>query len=252
VMAVGYLLLALWVLAINITRIPALLELIFRSAFSLDAGLGGLFGSTIMMGIKRGLFSNEAGEGSTPNVAATASVSHPVKQGLIQTLGVFTDTLVICSATALIILLGSGDSAGLSGIALTQSALDSEVGRGAGSIFISIAIFFFAFTSIVANYYYGETNIKFFTSDRRIIIGYRICVAAMVFVGACSTLDFVWAFADITMGLMTLCNLIAIMVLGRYAVILLGDYRTQLRSGRDPVYHSSTIPSISSRTTAWP
>ena len=202
-----------------------------------------------MMGIKRGLFSNEAGEGSAPNVAATATVSHPVKQGLIQTLSVFTDTLVICTCTAFIILLNGAPDSGLSGIALTQNALDMELGMNLGSIFVATAIFFFAFTSIVANYYYGETNIQFITPRRWVVWLYRIIVAGMVLVGAVSTLDFVWALADITMACMTICNLVAIAVLGRYAIILLKDYQSQLRNGRDPVYHSSKLPKL--KTPCW-
>lgn len=251
VMATLYIVLAIVVIALNITRLPAVIALIIDSAFDFGAGAAGMAGAAIMMGIKRGLFSNEAGEGSAPNVAATASVSHPVKQGLIQTLGVFTDTLVICSCTAFIILLGGADlSTGVNGIALTQVSLDAEVGRGLGTIFVAVAIFCFAFTSIVANYYYGETNLQFITSRRWVISVYRLLVAAMVFIGAISTLDFVWAFADITMGLMTICNLAAIAVLGRYAIILLDDYRAQRLRGYDPTYHSSTLPHLD--TPCWP
>ncbi len=250
-MAIAYILLALYVTLTNLPALPAVMHRIFDSAFSFEAGLGGGVGATIMMGIKRGLFSNEAGEGSAPNVAATASVSHPVKQGLIQTLGVFTDTLIICTCTAFIILLYGNLDQGLNGIALTQTALDSELGRGLGSIFVAVAIFFFAFTSIVANYYYGETNIRFITPRRWVIWAYRLCVGAMVLVGATATLDFVWSLADVTMALMTLCNLLAIMLLGKYAVRLLKDYRHQRAQGKDPVYHSSTIPEIASETECW-
>lgn len=249
IMAILYLVLALVVICLNITGLPAVFKLVFESAFDLDAGLGGLFGGAVMMGIKRGLFSNEAGEGSAPNVAATASVSHPVKQGLIQTLGVFTDTLLICSCTAFIILFGGHLGSEANGIALTQVSLDSELGRGLGSLFVSIAIFFFAFTSIVANYYYGETNLKFITPKPWVITVYRLMVGGMVFIGAISTLDFVWAFADITMGLMTACNLAALAVLGKYAVILLKDYQNQRLKGYDPIYRRSTLPKLN--TPCW-
>lgn len=251
VMAIAYIILALAVTLINITSLPDVLRSIFEQAFDFRAGIGGGIGATVMMGIKRGLFSNEAGEGSAPNVAATAAVSHPVKQGLIQTLGVFTDTLVICTCTAFIILLSGNPVGGLNGIALTQNALDAELGHGLGSVFVAVAIFFFAFTSIVANYYYGETNIRFITPTRGYIFVYRIVVGAMVFVGAVSSLDFVWSMADITMALMTICNLAAIMVLGKYALRLLKDYRRQRSHGKDPVYHSSTIPEIASETECW-
>ena len=249
VMAIAYIVLALAVTLLNIGALPQVLEEIFDQAFNFRAGLGGGVGAAIMMGIKRGLFSNEAGEGSAPNVAATARVSHPVKQGLVQTLGVFTDTLIICTCTAFIILLNGTPESGLSCIALTQNALDAELGHGLGSIFVATAIFFFAFTSIVANYYYGETNIKFITPRRWVVRVYRVMVGAMVMIGAVATLDFVWALADITMALMTICNLAALAVLGRYAVILLDDYKNQLRNGRDPVYRSSLLPHL--KTPCW-
>lgn len=249
VMAIAYIVLALTVTMLNIGELPRVLGEIFDGAFNFRAGLGGGMGAAIMMGIKRGLFSNEAGEGSAPNVAATATVSHPVKQGLIQTLGVFTDTLIICTCTAFIILLNGSAESGLSGIALTQNALDAELGHSLGSIFVATAIFFFAFTSIVANYYYGETNIKFITPRRWVIWVYRLMVGAMVMVGALATLNFVWALADITMALMTICNLAALAVLGRYAVILLDDYKRQMRDGRDPSYSSSRLPHL--KTPCW-
>lgn len=249
VMAIAYIVLALVVTVLNIGALPRVMSEIFDGAFNFRAGLGGGVGAAIMMGIKRGLFSNEAGEGSAPNVAATATVSHPVKQGLIQTLGVFTDTLLICTCTAFIILLNGAPANGLSGIALTQNALDLELGHGLGSIFVATAIFFFAFTSIVANYYYGETNIKFITPRRWVVTAYRLLVGAMVMIGAVATLNFVWALADITMALMTICNLAALAVLGRYAIILLDDYKEQLRNGRDPVYHSSRLPHL--KTSCW-
>lgn len=249
VMAIAYIVLALVVTFLNVGALPRVFAEIFDGAFNFRAGLGGGVGAAIMMGIKRGLFSNEAGEGSAPNVAATARVSHPVKQGLVQTLGVFTDTLIICTCTAFIILLNGTPDSGLSGIALTQNALDMELGHGLGSIFVATAIFFFAFTSIVANYYYGETNIKFITRRCWVVRVYRLIVGAMVMTGAVATLDFVWALADITMALMTICNLAALAVLGRYAIILLDDYRSQLRNGRDPVYRSSLLPHL--HTPGW-
>lgn len=250
-MAVAYLLLALAIIIINIRILPAVLTMIFEEALTGTAAVGGGVGGALMMGIKRGLFSNEAGEGSAPNAAATASVSHPVKQGLLQTLGVFTDTLLICSCTAFIILLSGHAYNGENGIALTQTALECEVGS-IGSSFVAIAVFCFAFTSIIANYYYGETNIQFITCKRWPLTIYRLCVGAMVLAGALTTLDFVWALADIFMGLMTLCNLLAIILLGKYAVRLLGDYASQRRQGKDPEYHRSTIPEIASETDCWP
>lgn len=251
IMAIGYVILAIAIIAINYARFPEIISLILQCAFSGDAAIGGGVGMAVMMGVKRGLFSNEAGEGSAPNAAATAAVSHPVKQGLIQTLAVYIDTLLICTCTAFIIICSGIFDNGMSGIALTQAAIDSELGLSLGSSFVAIAVFFFAFTSIVANYFYGEINIGFITGRRTWVYIYRVLVGGMVFIGSVSTLDFVWALADLTMALMTACNLSAIVLLGNYALILLKDYRVQLRAGKDPVYHSSTIPSIAKDTPCW-
>lgn len=275
VMAVAYVGLAIVVLALNWQRIPDIFVLIFDSAFNWHSAVGGGLGMAVMMGVKRGLFSNEAGEGSTPNAAATAAVSHPVKQGLVQTLGVFTDTLLICTCTAFIILASGVFDGGANGIALTQQALDSELGTGMGTGFVSVAVFFFAFTSIVANYFYGETNLLFILATRPAVLDgkrpeaikhirfanipgarstimtYRLVVAGMVMLGAVVQLDTVWAFADLMMALMTICNLAAIIPLGKYAVALLHDYVAQRRRGLDPVYDSSTLPEVAAATPTW-
>ena len=253
VMAIAYIVLALVIIAMNIGRFPEIMMLIVSNAFGADEILGGSVGAAMVMGIKRGLFSNEAGEGSTPNAAATASVSHPVKQGLIQTLGVYTDTLLVCTATAFIILCSGIYTGGHDGIVLTQQAIDAGLGgdHRFGSIFVSVAIFFFAFTSVIANYYYGETNIRFIRNSNLAVRIYRLLVAAIVYAGAVVSLDLVWGFADITMALMTLCNLAAIIMLGKYAIRLLKDYQDQKREGKDPVYRSSTIPEIASETECW-
>ncbi len=253
VMAIAYIVLALVIIAMNIGRFPEIMMLIVSNAFGADEILGGSVGAAMVMGIKRGLFSNEAGEGSTPNAAATASVSHPVKQGLIQTLGVYTDTLLVCTATAFIILCSGIYTGGHDGIVLTQQAIDAGLGgdHRFGSIFVSVAIFFIAFTSIIANYYYGETNIRFIRNSNLAVRIYRLLVAAIVYAGAVVSLDLVWGFADITMALMTLCNLAAIIMLGKYAIRLLKDYQDQKREGKDPVYRSSTIPEIASETECW-
>jgi AGCS family alanine or glycine:cation symporter len=198
-----------------------------------------------MNGIKRGLFSNEAGEGSAPNVAATASTSHPVKQGLIQALGVFTDTLVVCSCTAFIILFSGVDSqGGLNGIALTQAALEAEVGRF-GTIFVAAAILLFAYSSIIGNYYYGEANIRFLTRRKWVMTLYRLFSGGgMVIFGALASLDLVWSLGDLCMALLTACNLYAIVRLGKYAFRLLDDYRAQKKAGRNPVFHRETLPEL--------
>ena len=250
IMALSYIALAIVIRALNITPIPAIIKLIVTEAFSIESTIGGGLGMAMLMGIKRGLFSNEAGEGSAPNVAATASVTHPVKQGLIQTLAVYTDTLIICTCTALIILCSGVFNSGADGIVLTQVAITHEIGP-IGTHFVTIAIFLFAFTSIIGNYYYGETNIQFMTANKWALWIYRAAVGAMVMIGAIASLDLVWALADITMGMMTICNLAAILVLGKYAIILLNDYRSQRLKGYDPTYHSSTIPKIASKTRCW-
>lgn len=252
IMAIAYILLAIVIVACNITKFPDVIAMIVTDAFGGEQALGGAMGIAMIWGIKRGLFSNEAGEGSTPNAAATASVSHPVKQGLIQALGVFTDTLLICTATAFIILCSTTWASGADGIVLTQQAIDSHIGvPGIGSTFISIAIFFFAFTSIVANYYYGETNMMFIVNNRALINCFRLVVGAIVMIGAVSSLDAVWGFADITMALMTICNLAAIALLGKYAVRCLRDYQAQRKAGKDPVYYSDYIPEIADKTPCW-
>lgn len=250
IMAIAYLLLALVIIVMNITQIPTVFKLIVTEAFNLQSTVGGGIGMAMLMGIKRGLFSNEAGEGSAPNVAATASVSHPVKQGLVQTLAVYTDTLIICTCTAFIILFSGMFYTQYNGIELTQVALTHEIGPF-GAYFVSIAIFLFAFTSIVGNYYYGETNIQFLTSNKWVLYLYRVVVAAMVMIGAVASLDLVWALADITMGMMTICNLAAILLLGKYAIKALDDYRNQRLKGYNPTYHSSTIPQIADKTKCW-
>ena len=240
IMAVGYILLAFAVVLLNITSIPEIIALIVKSAFGMEQIVGGGMGAAVMQGIKRGLFSNEAGMGSAPNAAATASTSHPVKQGLIQTLGVFTDTLIICSSTAFIILMSGVSLTGADGVKLTQEALTAEIG-GAGRIFVAVAIFFFAFSSIFGNYYYGEANIRFITKSRAALNTYRLIVGAMVMGGAMMSLQTVWSLADITMGLMTLCNLVAIALLGGQAMRLLEDYRAQKRKGIDPIFKKTSV-----------
>ena len=246
IMALGYILLALTIVVLNISQLPAVLELIFKNAFGVEQVVGGGVGAALMQGIKRGLFSNEAGMGSAPNVAATASTSHPVKQGLIQSLGVFTDTLIICSCTAFIILMSGIELGGeMDGIRLTQEALTVQIGS-AGRIFVAIAIFFFAFSSIIGNYYYGEANIKFISSSKKVLNIYRTLVCVMVMGGAIMSLQTVWSLADLTMGLMTLCNIAAIVLLGGQVFTLLKDYRKQKSEGKDPVFRKSEIKEFAS------
>lgn len=253
-MALTYLGIAVWVLAVNITALPEVLGLIFRSAFGFEQAAGGMVGSAILMGFKRGIFSNEAGEGSAPNAAATADVSHPVKQGLIQTLGVFTDTLVVCTCTALIIMCSGLYNCGANGIELTQVAMTYHIGP-AGKYIIAVCILFFAFSSVIGNYYYGECNLTFLCNGSRhtrtAIQIYRLVLGILIFLGSLMTIEIVWALVDFFMVIMTVVNLTSVFLLGKYAIRLLDDYKAQLRQGKDPEYHSSTIPEISDVTECW-
>ncbi|HZG59993.1 MAG TPA: alanine/glycine:cation symporter family protein [Anoxybacillus sp.] len=240
-MAGLYLIVAFYVLIVNITELPAMFVLIFKNAFGLEQAVGGGVGAAIMMGIKRGLFSNEAGMGSAPNAAATAEVSHPAKQGLIQTLGVFTDTLLVCSATAFMILLsGEYTKEGLDGIALTQAALGVHIGDWAKN-FVAITVFMFAFSSIIGNYYYGETNIEFMKSSKATLLVYRLGVVAMVMFGSVASIQIVWDLADLFMALMALVNLTAIFLLGKVAFAALKDYTEQRKKGKNPVFYARNI-----------
>lgn len=252
IMALGYVGLALVIVILNITQLPGVISLIVSHAFGWEQALGGGAGVALMQGIKRGLFSNEAGMGSAPNAAATAHVTHPVKQGLIQTLAVFTDTLLICTCTAFIILFSGAPLDGTTnGVQLTQQALTNEIGAS-GSIFVAVALFFFAFSSILGNYYYGEANIRFITGNKWVLYTYRLLVSGMVFFGSIATLDMVWSLADVTMALMAICNLIAILFLGKYAVRLLSDYRMQKKAGiQSPVFKKETMPDIEKDLECW-
>ncbi len=252
IMALGYIILALGIVLFNINHLPNVFEIIITNAFGFDSILGGGVGAALMQGIKRGLFSNEAGMGSAPNVAATASVSHPVKQGLIQALGVFTDTIIICTCTAFIILFSGAPLDGsLSGVQLTQHALTNEIGSF-GSVFIAIALFFFAFSSIIGNYYYGEANIRYLTTNKFIVYLYRILVGAMVLFGSVTTLELAWSLADVMMALMTICNLIAIVGLGKYAFFLLKDYQSQKKMGiKSPIFTKEKMPEVEKDIECW-
>ena len=252
-MAIGYFVLVAVIIIMNIEHIPHVLKVIITNAFGLEQGVGGTIGATIMNGVKRGLFSNEAGEGSAPNVAAAATVSHPVKQGLIQALGVFTDTLLVCSCTAFMILIsGLYNTPELNGIALTQAALNSEIGAF-GPTFIAIAILLFAFSSIIGNYYYGEANIRFMTSSNAVLTVYRVLSGGvLVMFGAMASLEIVWNLGDLCMALLTACNLVAIVRLGKYAFRLLEDYRQQKRNGiKEPTFHRSQMPEIEKDLMCW-
>lgn len=253
VMAIGYFILALVIVIMNIGMVPHILRLIVESAFGIEQVAGGGLGMTVMTGVKRGLFSNEAGEGSAPNVAATAHVSHPVKQGLIQSLGVFTDTLLVCSCTAFVVLMsGLYTTDGMEGIELTQAALQAQVG-GWGTIFVAVAIFLFAFSSIIGNYYYGEANIRYLTNSKTVLFVFRLLSGgAFVFLGAVASFEFVWSLGDLFMALLTMCNLVAIVCLGKYVFRLLDDYRNKKRTGiKDPEFHREDLPEVADDLDSW-
>ncbi|MDA1675398.1 alanine/glycine:cation symporter family protein [Bacillus cereus group sp. TH152-1LC] len=244
VLALFYLGLAGYVMAINVTELPSMFKMIWDSAFGLHEAVGGTIGAALTWGIKRGLFANEAGMGSAPNAAATADTSHPVKQGLMQAFGVLTDTLVICSASAFIVLLSDAwQNTKLTGIELATASLKQNVGDWAG-IFMTVTIFLFAFSSVIGNYYYGQTNLDFVRENKVLSLVYRLAVLGMVMVGAVASLDFVWGLADLFMALMCLTNLVAITLLSKVAFSALRDYGKQKKEGKEPVFYAENIPGL--------
>ncbi|MCU8182649.1 sodium:alanine symporter family protein [Vibrio vulnificus] len=255
VMALAYLALALFVMFSNLEKLPDVLMLIFKSAFGLQeaaaGGLGYAIAQAMINGIKRGLFSNEAGMGSAPNAAASATPypPHPASQGYVQMLGVFMDTIVICSATVAIILM-SGEyvpHGEITGIELTQLALSSQVGSW-GSIFVAVAIFFFAFTSIIANYSYAETNLVFLEHNHKSGLNvFRLVVLGLVGFGAIAPLPVVWALADVSMGMMAIVNLVAILLLSGIVIKLAKDYNRQLQAGKLPTFNPDDFPELKSQ-----
>ena len=249
-MAIGYVIIAVIVILMNITEIPAMIVLIVKSAFGFEQAVGGAFGMAVMQGVKRGLFSNEAGEGSAPNAAAIAHTSHPVKQGLLQSLGVFTDTIVVCTCTAFIILLSGIYDSGRDGIILTKYALEHHIGP-AGGLFVTAAIFLFAYSTIIANYFYGETNIRFITQKMSYINLFRIITGATVMAGAMMSLQEAWSIVDLAMGVMTIVNLVAIIQLSPIAFFLLRNYIAQKKEGRNPEFHRSMMPEIEKDIECW-
>ncbi len=238
-MAFLYIILAFIVIILRIDQIPEVLSMILTDAFDFNSALGGGIGVTIIYGVKRGLFSNEAGMGSAPNAAASATTNHPAKQGLIQAFGVYVDTLIVCSATAFIILSSGVETTGASdGIALTMDAMASVLGDWSIT-FLTIAIFFFAFSSILGNYYYAQSNIEFIKNNHVVVNIFKVVVLMMVFWGSVSSSDIVWAMADLFMGLMAILNIIAILLLGNKALLVLKDYEGQLKAGKDPEFNSA-------------
>ncbi|MDO5059671.1 MAG: alanine/glycine:cation symporter family protein [Neisseria sp.] len=250
IMAVLYLLVALYVMGSNASEIPRVFGLIFSSAFQFDAVGGGLFGAMISAamqnGIKRGLYSNEAGQGSAPNAAAAADVKHPVSQGMIQMLGVFIDTIVVCSCTAFIVLMADVQYADMSGVQITQTALVGHVGAW-GADFLAVVLLMLAFTTIIGNYAYAESNMQFIKNNPMVLALFRMCVLGMVYFGAIASIPLVWDMADLSMGMMALINLAAILLLSPLVFMLLKDYQAKLRLGKEPEFKLSEHPSLKRR-----
>ncbi len=241
VMAAIYIALGLFITIRNIGQVPHMISLIFSQAFDPKAMFAGIGASCVMQGIKRGLYSNEAGMGSAPNAAAAAEVSHPAKQGMVQMLSVFIDTILICSTTAFMLLLsGVPIDAYSEGMNFVQAAVHAQVGDF-GPIFITISIFLFAFSSLVGNYYYTESNFRFIRDSKVGLLIFRLSCVAAIFIGAQMSFSMVWDLADVLMGLMALVNLGAILLLGNQALKVLKDYQKQRKAGKNPVYRHAEV-----------
>jgi len=242
------------VIGSNISQVPETFMLIVRSAFGLEPAFAGGIGAAIIMGVKRGLFSNEAGLGSAPNVAAVAEVPHPAAQGVVQSLSVFIDTLIICTCTAMIILLSGTYTPGseVGGVILTQSALAAIVGEW-GRVFISVALSLFVFTTLIYNYYLGENALGFFSKSRAMVQGYRVLVIVLVMWGSTQDLGTVFGFADLTMGLLAIVNLIAMALLFKTGLRLMNDYDAQIKAGvKIPVFDPAKFADLKLDKTSWP
>lgn len=253
VMGVGYILMALITMLLNIETLPMVLKNIFTSAFDFKAIFGGFAGSALMQGIKRGLYSNEAGVGSSPNASAAADVTHPVKQGLVQMLSVFIDTLLVCTATAMMCLSsGLTPSESLTGAPYVQTALSSTFGSF-GVYFITIALLLFAFTTLLGNLFYCEGCLNYIAGHpvgKIPMTVFRILACAVVFFGALLDFGLVWNLADVLMGIMALINLPIILLLSKKALAVLQDYSRQKKEGKDPVFKASSV-GLENETDCW-
>lgn len=245
-MAGAYILMGVVVLVLNIGEIPGMVSMIVGHALGIRQVAGATIGMAFMQGMRRGLFSNEAGMGSAPNAAATATVSHPVKQGLVQTLGVYFDTLVVCSITAFIVLLGPAVNYGtddIQGAALTQAALADSIGAW-GAHAVTFILFFLAFSSVIGNYYLAQANLEYLTDSKTALTVFRVVVIGFVIFGAFGSVPLVWALGDTMAGLLAMFNIAAIIPLGGVAIKLLKNYNEQRREGMDPVFHRDMLPEI--------
>ncbi len=243
-MGVAYILIALLVIVMNITSLPAVFAEIFSGAFDFEAIFGGFSGSCVMYGIKRGLFSNEAGVGSAPNASASAEVSHPAKQGLVQVLSVFIDTLLVCSATAFLCMCsGVEPSEEISGAAYVQLSLRETLGAF-GPVFITTAMILFAFTTLLGNLFYVDKCLIFIMGkepSKTFMHVYHVIASLVILLGSGLSADFLWNVADVAMGGMTLINMPVILILGKYALRALSDYEKQRKEGKEPVFHAKNI-----------
>ena len=253
VMGIIYILVALILVMMNIGKLPSMFGAIFADAFNFKAIFGGFSGSCLMYGVKRGLYSNEAGMGSAPNAAASADVSHPAKQGLVQMLSVFLDTLLICTATAFMCLCSDVvPSAELAGAPYVQAALRSTLG-GFGPVFIAISMALFAFTTLIGNYYYCEGCLRYILKrapSKTFMTGFRIVAAVIVFVGAIASMSLVWNTADLLQALMVIINIPVILLLTKPAIAALKDYQKQRKEGKDPEFHAADI-GLEGKTEFW-
>lgn len=244
VMGVAYILVALLIVVINITSLPSVFATIFSEAFDLEAIFGGFSGSCVMYGIKRGLFSNEAGVGSAPNASASADTTHPAKQGLVQVLSVFIDTILVCSATAFMCMCsGVEPTSKLSGAPYVQAALSENLGSF-GPIFITVAMILFAFTTLLGNLFYVDKCLIFIlrrVPGKTFMRVYHIIASLVIFIGAGLSADLLWNIADITMGGMTIINMPVIFILSKYSLRALKDYEKQRKEGKEPVFHAKDI-----------
>lgn len=254
VMGVIFVIMALIMIVINAKNIPAMFGMIFEDAFNFKAIFGGVAGSALVQGIKRGLYSNEAGMGSAPNAAASASVSHPVKQGLVQMISVFLDTLVICSATAFMSLAsGIAPTEELAGAPFVQASLATVFGRY-GNLFITVSLALFAFTTLLGNLYYVDSCLTYLnkkTPSKTFMLCYRIIATILIFVGAGMEMSLAWDIADFLMGVMCLINIPTIIILGGTALKALDDYKKQRNQGKNPVFKAETIGIDTSKLDYW-
>lgn len=254
VMGVIFVIMALIMIVINAKNIPAMFGMIFEDAFNFKAIFGGVAGSALVQGIKRGLYSNEAGMGSAPNAAASASVSHPVKQGLVQMISVFLDTLVICSATAFMSLAsGIAPTEELAGAPFVQASLATVFGRY-GNLFITVSLALFAFTTLLGNLYYVDSCLTYLnkkTPSKTFMLCYRIIATILIFVGAGMEMSLAWDIADFLMGVMCLINIPTIIILGGTALKALDDYKKQREEGKNPVFKAETIGIDTSKLDYW-